>query len=542
MTTPTTTPSQLLPRSNAMASLTLPPTMNGYGRVDHPVSGILLNRSDDIRPTSPFRPRGGSDDRGRTLHPNPDVRVNLVTPNGEEHSPGPHHQAHATIATPPAIPGRSHSPHPTSSGVTAPGVHSPRIRFAPLPEPRPRSLSTGRNIDWLPGEGPEGERIYSVGLQNMDYDDTFYTTDENDDSESDSDASIDWGKWMTLGMANGWGKKKSRKGRPSSFTSNHSDKDDSEAHDGSWGQPLKKSVSTGGLIGSSPFRFGPEIERKKQMTGSTGAMFMGRRGSTDKGADPAHRRGSASVDMKPVRMINGRVYGARRASEAAADEAARRRRMEPAFVEWGSSQKGYGSSSTKGGDDDDGGGMAWVKRRREERERKAREAKEAEERAAAAAAAGGDTGGAAGASGEVGPMGESLPPSLVPGGGHGSMSSASSNASDVQPTLSPTTPMERPSDLPPHPDHVEMLNKPDGIQHPAAHDGDHHVVYAVNVPNRKGSEASYASNATGSSHDDDEDEDDEYADDDEEEDVPIDDRCTRAAGVEVMAKHHKIQG
>lgn len=536
-----------------MTSLALSPSNHGYGRTEHPVSGILLNRTDDGRPVSPFRPRGGSDDRGLSA---PDLKVNLVTPEGEE-QPAAIPPAHPTIVLPPAIPHRSHSPQPmsaTSAGVTAPGVHSPRIRFAPLPEPRPRSLSTGRNVDFTPGEGPEGERIYSVGLQNMEYDDTFYTTDENDESDDesddDSDASIDWGKWMTLGMYRD--KKKSRKGRPSSFTSNHSDRDDHDSHDGYQGQPLKKSVSTGGFIGSSPFRFTPEIERKKQMTGSSaGAMFMGRRGSTDN-RDNQHRRGSASVDMKPVRMINGRVYGARRASEAAADEAARRRRMEPAFVEWGSSQKGYGSS-TKGGDDDDGGGMAWVKRRREERERKAREAKEAEERAAAAAA----NGDAPPAAGEVGPMGErltseSLPPSLVQGG-HGSMSSASSNASDGQPALSPTTPMERPSDLPrivsgssaPQPGHVEMLNKPDAINHTAAHDGDRHVMYAVNVPNRKGSEASYQSNisnATGSSRDGDDDEDDEYADDDDEEDVPIDDRCTRAAGVEVMAKHHKNQG
>lgn len=72
-------------------------------------------------------------------------------------------------------------------------------------------------------------------------------------------------------------------------------------------------------------------------------------------------------------MLNGRVYGGRRASEAAERQAEIRAKNEPAFVEWGNSTTGgLGSvapakSNSLLADDDDGSGMEWVKRRREER-------------------------------------------------------------------------------------------------------------------------------------------------------------------------------
>lgn len=73
-------------------------------------------------------------------------------------------------------------------------------------------------------------------------------------------------------------------------------------------------------------------------------------------------------------MLNGRVYGSRRASEAAERQATIQANMEPAFVEWGNSTTGgMGSLAPKSksllSEDDDGSGMEWVKRRREERRR-----------------------------------------------------------------------------------------------------------------------------------------------------------------------------
>ncbi|KAK0225183.1 hypothetical protein EDD85DRAFT_223695 [Armillaria nabsnona] len=84
-----------------------------------------------------------------------------------------------------------------------------------------------------------------------------------------------------------------------------------------------------------------------------------------------------SNPAKGTRMLNGRVYGQKKAQRernlfANAPDA------EPEFVEWGYGGMGSVKSSKEAGgkmwgklqsedrDDDDGGGMAWVKKRREE--------------------------------------------------------------------------------------------------------------------------------------------------------------------------------
>jgi hypothetical protein len=70
-------------------------------------------------------------------------------------------------------------------------------------------------------------------------------------------------------------------------------------------------------------------------------------------------------------MLNGRVYGQRRASDLSSQPS------EPVFNEWGGKDGGVmGSRNRK--DDDDGSGMEWVKKRREERERRKSEAALAE--------------------------------------------------------------------------------------------------------------------------------------------------------------------
>ncbi|KAK1219833.1 hypothetical protein PQX77_017409 [Marasmius sp. AFHP31] len=102
-----------------------------------------------------------------------------------------------------------------------------------------------------------------------------------------------------------------------------------------------------------------------------------------------------------TKMLNGRVYGAKRNSKGLPSQTnhfanikSDDDREEPEFVEWG--YGGMGSVKHQkdgvggkvwgrlaaGGDDnegeDDGGGMAWVKRRKEQREREAREKAEKE--------------------------------------------------------------------------------------------------------------------------------------------------------------------
>ncbi|KAI5454734.1 hypothetical protein NCC49_003620 [Naganishia albida] len=196
-------------------------------------------------------------------------------------------------------------------------------------------------------------------------------------------------------------------------------------------QSLRKTFSTtSGFIGSSPFRTAGEHERKKTFfpastvggtTSATGhamdLLGMGALGMGDKKAKNAHRASntpnfaslSASLGRqadtefapaasevatspRPVKMLNGRVYGKNRQAEAAQQGTA-----EPEFVEWGGmmGQKGGGIGSIPAGnpgatpaaapsssfgsvggstadDDDDGSGMGWVKRRREQRERERR--------------------------------------------------------------------------------------------------------------------------------------------------------------------------
>ena len=105
----------------------------------------------------------------------------------------------------------------------------------------------------------------------------------------------------------------------------------------------------------------------------------------------SHRRQSSvetGSSPQPVKLLNGRVYGARRASEVAEMQRKQREAAEPAFVEWGnakpettttSAPSGGGGGRGFLGDADEGSGMEWVKRRRAEREQ-AKAKREAEEK------------------------------------------------------------------------------------------------------------------------------------------------------------------
>lgn len=102
--------------------------------------------------------------------------------------------------------------------------------------------------------------------------------------------------------------------------------------------------------------------------------------------DMGHRRNSSlepattsglSSSPQPVRMLNGRVYGSRRASEAAERQKEMQRKLEPNFVEWGNNQQAAGSGRGFLGDAEEGSGMEWVKKRREERLKKIQAEKDA---------------------------------------------------------------------------------------------------------------------------------------------------------------------
>lgn len=210
-------------------------------------------------------------------------------------------------------------------------------------------------------------------------------------------------------------------------------------------------------------------------------------------------------------MLNGRVYGARRASEAALQEKINREKLEPAFVEWGAG--GHGSAPVakpvdttgKGIDDDDGGGMAWVRRRREERERKEREEKERAEKEAAERAAAGDSAGAS-AAGDVGPMGESLDAEQLGDQRPASLSSSASSVSSPRPAVGPLTPRDGQAEFALPAIHI---SEPPS-KGPAG---------GIDIPRGR---RVYPEENKEDNEDDDDDEDDDEEEDEEDEDFPAD--------------------
>lgn len=118
-------------------------------------------------------------------------------------------------------------PSPNPGNTSADGDQSPRIRFAPLPDPhRPRSLSTGHNVGHRVSEGPNGEREYTLELRNMTmeddalddnaidehanmYSDTDDDGDDHDDYDWERDGrrrswAVSMGSMSTMGMGSAW--------------------------------------------------------------------------------------------------------------------------------------------------------------------------------------------------------------------------------------------------------------------------------------------------------------------------------------------------
>ncbi|GMK60107.1 hypothetical protein CspeluHIS016_0903240 [Cutaneotrichosporon spelunceum] len=459
---------------------------------------------------------------------------------------GHHHRGRAPppavklVVPPPTITTHVVTPPSGQASPSADGDKSPRIRFAPLPDPnRPRSLSTGHNIGHKVSEGPNGEREYTLELRNMSMDDEAcndnavdeeaVSGEEDDSDHEDYDWELDsrrksWATAMSMGSM------------------------------GSKGMGSAAWSGTKKLVGLKTVN--DSATKKTKGSGSfsstaspMNAMFLspGRRGSaasTGSNSSSGHRR-TASGESRPAppsgKMLNGRVYGARRASEAAALEKMRREANEPEFVEWGGGG-GVGSTRTKKSshtdptlsrslgskspfDDDDGGGMSWVRKRREERERKAREA----ELAAAASAKAPDA--------EV-----EGNPGMSPGHRRESVSSISSSGSQREKPTLPLTPHDPHSELsgafadfagfgastPKRQTTLEVA--------PDARAEDHDEVqhlHTIKIP--------HARFRRRSEIDDEEEEEvtnSDFEDDDDDDEVALVGRkCAAAAGVEVLARH-----
>lgn len=159
----------------------------------------------------------------------------------------------ATSRSPAAAIGSTADSHAAAAAADAASVgnngsSSPRIRFAPLPDPalmKPRSLSTGRNVGLTAAEGPNGEREYNVELH---YGDHEHALDDGDDSdEYDYDPSGRRRSWVpsmgsvhlgSMASVGSWMGGKKLLGKPK------------EGSGDDYGAPLKKSVSAGSMSGT----------------------------------------------------------------------------------------------------------------------------------------------------------------------------------------------------------------------------------------------------------------------------------------------------
>lgn len=330
----------------------------------------------------------------------------------------------------------------------------------------------------------------------------------------------------------------------------------------------------------SPFKWSSEQESRKTLSASLSSSSSSkvdshRRNSSLDPSSASSATATLSSSPQPVKMLNGRVYGSRRASEAAEREKQLRQQDEPEFVEWGfgkaSTSLGSVSSAASGakaktaatepssgkgflGDAEDGSGMEWVKRRREERERKKRE----EQGAAAAAAAASRSGGVNFASGPGSSSSVSTPaasPNFESTSRHARSDSGASEISNMAISLSPETttsstklvtpPTNNNAPLPPTPiiqvsEHYspmpngsamgaglsKTISAPDvPFKSKDQHDLQSHVTKAIQVPSGAGRQVNQdtfddndeAVADSEDSEEDDEEDDGDFEDDEEEE-------------------------
>ncbi|KAG8732732.1 hypothetical protein FRC11_011285 [Ceratobasidium sp. 423] len=304
------------------------------------------------------------------------------------------------------------SPGPYSSGFSTPRSPSPnpavlsplgsrKIRFAPLPEPRREVTVDDDGTEapcaaiypadataypvQSPGAGP------SVALDRTDslVTDSGASTNSTE-NETQSQKSAKRSKRSSLLRLVGLGSSSGLSKRPSTASLPMSD----SGFIGNMFRTTSRESWSG-----EPSGYSSDNSMARRVSSPLRPSSAGGRpssGNNTFGAPLQHAISDGS-GTRPQRMLNGRVYGARRARERLQPLAS----AEPEFSEWGyggmgsvNSGSGYSklqsTTSSLGGrpgdDEDDGSGAAWARRRKEKREREAREKKEAEEAAAKAAA------------------------------------------------------------------------------------------------------------------------------------------------------------
>lgn len=259
------------PPSPTVPSLLSPPNPATLLPELAPRGGILINHSRRASAADLHISTGPGPTPAPALTPgSPEVTKDAPSPAPA--SPGlPTTPTHPTTlefvpAPSPASDRPPYSAKLSSAGGSLSG-RSPRIRFAPLPDPhRPRSKSTGRDIVWDATLDDDGVRTSRWSIR-RDSNDLQAVGDEDavSDEEYDEDEKIERGRsWSkTMSVYSGWHGTKKLLG--ASGWAGAKERDGKSDATYSMGGPLKKSVSTGGMIGSCvsfTFRSGNTLTRQ----------------------------------------------------------------------------------------------------------------------------------------------------------------------------------------------------------------------------------------------------------------------------------------
>lgn len=271
------------------------------------------------------------------------------------------------------------------------------IRFAPLPEVRQRSYSTGRNL-WYEDEditdgmltdghdGPKRDLVRRDAPDQMDFPEHALA---DSSSEEDSPPAGIFGSWKSdLGMGGG--------------SSHAKEKDRDRDEPSSYTVKLLRPLSFG-LVGKKRPATPKPGRRPSTADASDLARIESNESDVSRGSSEAVVHKSTGIPMRKTRTweLGETPTSSRRANYPPVAQRSRRPATatsisapDPSFVEWGwgkeGSGKGVGSvrnakAAATNDEDEDGGGMAWVKRRKAEREAAAAK-KKAEDEASAAVA------------------------------------------------------------------------------------------------------------------------------------------------------------
>ncbi|BGP22987.1 hypothetical protein JCM10295v2_001878 [Rhodotorula toruloides] len=200
-----------LSRSNSrlLSSSGSPPPAGILLNPVSPPLDAMLSPSPIYGPTSSSSASTSNLDLSSSTSTTPGARPSLARTLSDASSSGV--SSHVGPTTPSSItfPAPSSAATPTGATTPAATARPAKIRFAPLPEIRPRRYSTGRNV-WIVDEegddenGPRRTRLVRVGSDLEDGGDEFALDDDDDDDDDDDEVDTQGGKRLMSGKFGSW--------------------------------------------------------------------------------------------------------------------------------------------------------------------------------------------------------------------------------------------------------------------------------------------------------------------------------------------------